>query len=221
MLPYFSSFRTGAAHTAPVSFCFERGQHLLPPFLFVSNRAACAALFLFISNGGSVCYPLFSSLTAGGGAGREGTNAPLPWLVQKSVRWHATHTPPHLNSFIPPTDGEVRGVDNRAASYHTPPSFPCIYHPNDGVFLLQQSLQGKGKPTPHHCFGGRIPPAASTTTTGQCAIYTPPCSISFTPPPLLGGFPAVMTMTTRQCATYTTLVFFLFPPGTDEDNGVA
>jgi hypothetical protein len=59
----------GAAHAAPISFRSKWGQHLLPPFLFVSNGAACAAPFLFISNGGSVCCPLFSSLTAGGRQG--------------------------------------------------------------------------------------------------------------------------------------------------------
>jgi hypothetical protein len=50
LLPHFSSFRTGAAHAAPVSFrferggmcCpvsfhFERGQRMLPPFLFVNS----------------------------------------------------------------------------------------------------------------------------------------------------------------------------------------
>jgi hypothetical protein len=141
MLPHFSSFRTGAAHAAPVSFRFERGQHLLPPFLFVSNGAACAAPFLFISNGGSVCYPLFSSLTA--------------------------------------------------------------------------------EPTPHRRFGGRIPPAASTTTTGQRAIYTPPCSISFIPP-VVGGISCGDDNDNEAvCNLHTALVFFLFPPGVDEDNGVA
>ena len=188
--------------------------------LFVSNGAACAAPFLFISNGGSICYPLFSSLTAGG-AGMEGTNAPLLRLVQKSARQRATHMPPHLNSFIPPTDGAVRGVDHRAASYHTPPSFPCVYHPNDGVFLLWRSLQGKGKPTPHRRFGGRIPPVASTTTTGQRAIYMPPCSILFIPP-VVGGISCNNDNDNEAvCNLHTTLVFFLFPPGVDEDNGVA
>ena len=51
----------GAALAAPVSCRFKWGQHVLPPFLFVSNGAACAAPFLCLLNGGSVCCPCFSS----------------------------------------------------------------------------------------------------------------------------------------------------------------
>ena len=128
------------------------------------------------------------------------------------MRRRATHTPPRLNSFIPPTDGAVRSVDNRAASYHTPPSFPCVYRPNDGVFLPRRSLRGKGKPTPHRRFGGRIPPAVSTTTTGQRAIYMPPCSISFIPP-VVGGISCGDNNDNEAvCNLHTALVFFLFPP---------
>ena len=55
----------GAALAAPVSCRFKWGQHVLPPFLFVSNGAVCAAPFLCLLNGGSVCCPCFSSFWTG------------------------------------------------------------------------------------------------------------------------------------------------------------
>jgi len=69
--PSHLAFQTqaGAALAAPVSFRFKRGQHTLPPFLFVSFRFQqgqhLLPLFLFISNRGSTCCPPFSSFWAG------------------------------------------------------------------------------------------------------------------------------------------------------------
>ena len=56
--PRFSSFPTGAVLAAPISFGFDQGQHTLPPFLFVSNRAA-VSFSLPPNNGG---YLIFSVL---------------------------------------------------------------------------------------------------------------------------------------------------------------
>ena len=60
---FHSLFRTGAALAAPF-LCFsnnERGQHLLPPCLFISFRTGAALAapvsFHFFSNGGSTCCP--------------------------------------------------------------------------------------------------------------------------------------------------------------------
>ena len=59
---FYSSFRTGAALAAPVSFRFEWGQRVLPPFLFFSNRGStCCPPFLSFLNGGSTCCPCFFS----------------------------------------------------------------------------------------------------------------------------------------------------------------
>jgi len=66
--PLFSFFiSNGGSTCCPrfFSFRFERGQHLLPPCLFISFRTGAASAapvsFLFISNGGSIRCPCFFS----------------------------------------------------------------------------------------------------------------------------------------------------------------
>ena len=61
----------------------------------------------------------------------------------------------------------------------------------------------------------------SMTTTGQCAIYMAPCSISFIPP-IVGGISCSDDNDNEAvCNLHTALVFFLFPRSVDKDNRVA
>jgi hypothetical protein len=60
--PLFSFFISNrGSNRCPISLLFERGQHLLPPCLFISFRTGAALAapmsFHFISNGGSKCCP--------------------------------------------------------------------------------------------------------------------------------------------------------------------
>ena len=50
--PYFMSFRTGAAHAAPISFCFEQGSVCCPVSFHFEWGQHMLPLFLFINSGG-------------------------------------------------------------------------------------------------------------------------------------------------------------------------
>ena len=106
--------RMGTACAVPNSFRSERGQHFLPPFLFISFRMGgqreshMLPPFLSVSIGGSV-YP---------------TAAPIPF----GFEWGqcVSHTPPPV-SF---------SFNRGQCEPHTPPPFCVLYPPIMGGILF-------------------------------------------------------------------------------------
>ena len=189
----------------------DGGQHLLPPFRVVSNGGSvCCPIslyfergqhtlppFLFVPNGGSKCCPLFSLLTAGGG--REGGHECSPPAVGPEVSEAACN--PHAASF------------------------ELLYSTPTGRFAV--SITGRRHTTRRPRFPAFTVPTTGFSSCGvnddnraACNLHAALFNLVY-PPRCWGDFLRRRQRQRGGVQPTHRPRFLSFPPGVDEDNGVA